>query len=175
MAQPIREIDQLSCPHFADQASAIIDLASWSTLRSFNKSRSCGTDFPPSPMSDACRRTVRGHRSLGLAREWKMAVPDYLCRWRDRSWRSSMVIAKIFLQNEWFYSAIKRAHTSRYLCALSSGRYSLMKSMNARSLGVICLPDGHSSRKVFCSVVYSSRTVTNAPLSRAARTENSDM
>ena len=89
--------------------------------------------------------------------------------------RCGDVIAKIFLQNEWFYSAIKRAHTSRYLCALSSGRYSLMKSMNARSLGVICLPDGHSSRKVFCSVVYSSRTVTNAPVSRAARTENSDM
>ena len=107
--------------------------------------------------------------------KWPYDRPDYLYRWRDRSWRFSMVIAEMFLQNEWFYSAIKRAHTSRYLCALSSGRYSLMKSMNARSLGVICLPDGHSSRKVFCSVVYSSRTVTNAPISRAARTENSDM
>jgi hypothetical protein len=75
-------------------------------------------------------------------------------------------------------SSIQRStapHTSRHLWAFSSGRYSLMKSMNARSLGVMSLPEGHSSRKVFCSVVYSSRIVTKAPASRAARTENSDM
>ena len=39
--------------------------------------------------------------------KWPYDRPDYLYRWRDRSWRFSMVIAKIFLQNEWFYSAIK--------------------------------------------------------------------
>jgi hypothetical protein len=49
-----------------------------------------------------------------------------------------------------------------------------MKSINARSLGVTCLPDGHSRRKAFCSIAYASRTVTNLPASRALRTANSD-
>jgi hypothetical protein len=88
------------------------------------------------------------------------------------SWRFRMVISS---QGRVRFSDRRVRHTSRHLCAFSSGKYSLMKSMNARSLGVICLPEGHSSRKVFFSVVYSSRTVTNAPVSRAARTENSDM
>jgi hypothetical protein len=50
MAQEIREIEQPSCPHFADQASAIVDLALWSAPRA-STSWSRGADFPPLPMA----------------------------------------------------------------------------------------------------------------------------
>src|SRR5258708_7663869 len=50
MAQEIREIEQPSCPHFADQASAIVDPALWSAPRA-STSWSRGADFPLLPMA----------------------------------------------------------------------------------------------------------------------------